>query len=82
MERTYAQFVEFVKAQPADKPIKHHLGWAGCAVGEFCKGDQYEAEEFALDVIDVENEDLAKSLMVVPTACERFPDYGALAEAL
>jgi hypothetical protein len=29
------QFVEFIKAQPADRVINHARGWAGCAVGDF-----------------------------------------------
>lgn len=89
MERTYQQFVDFVKSQPEDKPINHStwkggefVGYSQCAVGEFCGGDQEEAYSFAVGELQKENSDLFVGLSRPSYAEQYYPTYGALAKAV
>lgn len=74
---TYEGFVEFCKAQPAERKIDHSGGWSDCAVGDYFKevlGKDQVDYGWARDNIPLEIYDRLSN----KEPASQYPTYGDL----
>lgn len=45
--KTYQGFIEFIEAQPSDRPTDHSRNWSQCMVGDYVGGGLHDPYNFA-----------------------------------